>query len=61
MSKLDGNQSPGPMIRSMWQRFSKLPGGKLLFSKALIAQVGDKGVPEHFQVLGTPELSGTNR
>ena len=35
MSKLDGNQSPGPMIRSMWKLFSKLPDGKLLFSKPI--------------------------
>ena len=35
MKKLDGNQSPGPMIRSMWARLSGLPGGKLLFSKAI--------------------------
>ena len=35
MKKLDGNQSPGPMIRSMWARLSAIPGGKLLFSKAI--------------------------
>ena len=35
MKKLDGNQSPGPMIRAMWSRLSSLPGGKLLFSKAI--------------------------
>ncbi|MGB0591342.1 MAG: hotdog fold domain-containing protein [Myxococcota bacterium] len=33
--KLDGNRSPGPMVRKMWAKLSDLPGGKLLFSKAV--------------------------
>lgn len=32
---VDGNRSPGPMIRRMWEKFSGLPGGKYLFSKAV--------------------------
>ncbi|MDP6942541.1 MAG: hotdog fold domain-containing protein [Myxococcota bacterium] len=32
---VDGNRSPGPMIRAMWRKLSPLPGGKLLFSKAV--------------------------
>ena len=35
MRRIDGNQSPGPMLRSMWRKLSALPGGKLLFSKAV--------------------------
>ncbi len=34
-SKMDGNRSPGPMIRGMWDKLSKLPAGKMLFSKAV--------------------------
>lgn len=33
--KLDGNRSPGPMVRKMWGKLSDLPGGKMLFSKAV--------------------------
>ena len=33
--KLDGNRSPGPMVRKMWDKLSGLPGGKLIFSKAV--------------------------
>ena len=32
---IDGNRSPGPMVRKMWDKLSGLPGGKLLFSKAI--------------------------
>ncbi len=33
--RIDGNNSPGPMIRNLWGKLSGLPGGKLLFSKAV--------------------------
>ena len=35
MKFVDGNRSPGPMVRALWQKLSNLPGGKLLFSKAV--------------------------
>jgi len=34
-SKIDGNRSPGPMIRRMWDKLSTLPAGKMIFSKAV--------------------------
>ena len=35
MTFVDGNRSPGPLVRKLWKRLSPLPGGKLLFSKAV--------------------------
>ena len=35
LKTIDGNSSPGPMVRQLWDKLSALPGGKLLFSKAV--------------------------